>query len=78
LFVTSSTMTWKGGRFTNLPDVRFDKGEWILRTTPPTQWSLVAKFVLVSLINEHDRTIHHEFRIPTPDADLIARVLNSD
>jgi hypothetical protein len=78
LFVTSSTVTWKGSRLTNLPDLRFDKGEWIVRITPPTQWSWAAKFVLVSLVSEHDRTVHHEFRIPTPDAELIATVLNSD
>jgi hypothetical protein len=76
-FVTSSTMTWKASRLTNLPDVRFDKADWIVRLTPQTQWS-GTKFVLVSLVNENDRTIHHEFRVPTPDADLIATVLNTD
>lgn len=76
--VSSSTMMWKGSRLANLPDVRFDKVDWIVRLTPQTQWSWAAKFVLVSLVNEHDRTIHHDFRIPTPDADLIAAVLNAD
>jgi hypothetical protein len=77
-FVTKSTMTWKGSRLTNLPEVRFDKADWILRLTPQSQRSLAAKFVLVSLVNEHDRAIHHEYRIPTPDSDLIATFLNAD
>ena len=75
--MTSSMITWKASRLTNLPDVRFDKTDWVMRLTPHSQWS-GAKFVLVSLVNEHDRTIHHEFRIPTPDADLISTVLNTD
>ena len=66
LHVSKDAMTWKGSHH---PDLFFAKGEWIARPPPSdgrrTQWSLI------SVVNNGDRIVHHEIRIPTPDVDLI-------
>jgi hypothetical protein len=74
LLVTRQMVTWKGSRQTRFAEIGFARGEWTVRVTPRTQWSR-SKSVLVSFVNNNDRTIHHDFRIPTPDVDLVESAL---
>src|ERR1700722_4763404 len=58
LLVTNASVTWKPSPRTGLADLRFARGEWIVRTTPHTQASRVTPSVLLSFVNEFNRTVH--------------------
>lgn len=66
LYLSSNRLIWKGRHH---PDLLFAKGEWIARPPssdgPPTSWSLI------SLVDKETHQVHHEFRVPTPDVDLV-------
>jgi hypothetical protein len=66
LYLSRDRLSWKGRR---QPELLFAKGEWIARPPPPdsprTTWSLL------SLVDKEARQVHHEFRVPTPDLDLV-------
>ena len=41
LLVTRQMVTWKGSRQTRFAEIGFARGEWTVRVTPRTQWSLL-------------------------------------
>lgn len=66
LHLTNNVVTWRGRHHT---EMQFNRGEWSIRTTPPDDRQ--GRWVLMSLVQESDQTVHHEMKIPTPDVDLV-------
>jgi hypothetical protein len=70
LHLNRTTATWRGKH--KFPDLTFSEGDWIVRSNPP---DTSARFALVSFVNEWDRGVHYELRIPTPDLQLLVGVV---
>jgi hypothetical protein len=71
LHVHNDRVVWKGRGH---PDIEFRRGDWLIRTTPPTP--VRSQWGIISLLDKSDSRIHLEMRVPTPDVDLIKMVLS--
>jgi hypothetical protein len=72
LHVFPDRIVWKGRHH---PEMSFQRGEWLVRTTPTTPY---LKLGTVSLLNKSDPQKHQELRIPGGDMDLVRAVLSTE